>query len=81
MQAIPLLFRDLPNRGKTPGMKYWFDTCTIREGTMPLKIGVCCLFLNLSIGKHAYSGICVRFEVRVLSRRAYTHNTRFIYDK
>lgn len=42
--AIPLLFRDLANRSKTPGMKYWFDTCTIREGTMPLKMGVRSVF-------------------------------------
>ena len=42
--AIPLLFRDQANRSKTPGMKYWFDTCTIREGTMPLKMGVRSVF-------------------------------------
>lgn len=77
--AIPLLFRDMANRNKTPGMRYWFDTCAIREGTMPLQMGVGGGFVPLGVGNHAHGGVCVRFEVRVLSRRAYTHGARFVY--
>ena len=47
-KQIPQIFRNVPKTDMTPGLRYWFNTCLINEGTIPLRVGVRCThFLRL----------------------------------
>ena len=39
-KLIPLIFRDTSKQKLSPGISYWFDTCFVKEGVIPLKIAV-----------------------------------------
>ena len=40
IQSIPQVFRNVTKRKSSPGLKYWFDTCSFQEGTYPVNIKV-----------------------------------------
>lgn len=40
-KQIPQLIRDVSKQNSSPGISYWFSTCRVKEGTIPLTIGVC----------------------------------------
>lgn len=39
-KQIPLIFRDVSKYHSSPGIAYWFDSCKVKEGVIPLMIGV-----------------------------------------
>ena len=69
IQEIPLVFRDLNARNRTSGMRYWFNTCNVREGTLPLKVDVEATHVHVRVGYYIFGGIRVRNKVRILSGR------------
>lgn len=40
IKLIPLVFRDMNRKHMSPGVEYWFRTCYIQEGTIPLDVHV-----------------------------------------
>lgn len=80
IQEIPLVFRDLNARYRTPGMRYWFDTCNVREGTLPLKVDVGATNEYVRIGYYVFGGIRERNKVRVLSGRAGSRSPRLLHN-
>ena len=72
-KQIPQIFRNVPKSNLTPGLRYWFDTCIINEGTIPLRVGVCCfLFLWISLLEWWFEGwICLHIKVWILSFRCW----------
>lgn len=39
-KLIPSVFRDISKQTSSPGLRYWFNTCRVKEGIIPMKIGV-----------------------------------------
>ena len=81
IQEIPLVFRDLNARYRTPGMRYWFDTCNVREGTLPLKVDVGATNGYVHIGIYVFGGIRMRDKVWILSRRAGSRSPRLLHNR
>ena len=48
IQNIPQVFRNVKRRRSSPGLKYWFDTCSFQEGTYPVDIKVDFFFILTS---------------------------------
>lgn len=40
IKLIPQVFRDINRKHMSPGVEYWFQTCFIQEGTLPLDVYV-----------------------------------------
>lgn len=40
LKSIPHVFRDINRKHMSPGVEYWFRTCFIQEGTLPLDVHV-----------------------------------------
>ena len=66
-KLIPTLFRDINYSYKSRGVEYWWSTCFVKEGTVPIKIGVRSREFVYWIGQYIRVRICVCEERWILS--------------